>query len=419
MAAQAQSEGRYLGGRPPYGYMLIDAGPHPNPSKAADGKRLYVLARDESAATVVERIFEEFLAGYGIFAIAERLTRDGIPCPSAHDRARNRHRCGLAWSKSAVRAILANPRYTGRQVWNRQRKDEVLLEVHDVALGHTTVMRWNEQDKWIFSEQVVHPPIIDDDTFRQAQQLLAAKNARQVTRRPRTSPRPYVLRGLLFCGICTRRMQGSWNNDQAYYRCTYPSDYARTYDIRHPKAVYLREAEILPELDTWLSKSLDSGRLPAAIEALATCQDDAIPRELVSLREEIGTCDQKLAQYRAALDSGADPAVVGQWITETHARKLAADARLRAATGSRPAPERMTKEQIAVTINAISDLMQALRHASTEDKAEIYASLNLQLTYNPGERIVAVRAGIGQTCTKGSCPRGDSVSLGGGTSPKR
>ncbi len=114
-AAQAQMEGRYVGGRPPYRYLLIDAGPHPNPAEAADGKRLYVLAIDEPAAIVVARIFAELLAGFVIFAIAERLTRDGIPCPSAHDRARNRHRCGLAWSKSAVRAILANPRYTGRQ----------------------------------------------------------------------------------------------------------------------------------------------------------------------------------------------------------------------------------------------------------------------------------------------------------------
>ena len=70
---------------------------------------LYVLAKDEPAAVVVERIFAEFLAGYGIFAIAERLTRDGIECPSAHDRARNLHRYSLDWSKSAVRAILANP----------------------------------------------------------------------------------------------------------------------------------------------------------------------------------------------------------------------------------------------------------------------------------------------------------------------
>lgn len=54
-----------------------------------------------------------------------------------------------------------NPRYTGRQVWNRQRKDEVLIDVHDVALGHTTKMRWNDSGAWVFSEDITYPPIID------------------------------------------------------------------------------------------------------------------------------------------------------------------------------------------------------------------------------------------------------------------
>jgi hypothetical protein len=68
------------------GRLLIDAGSHPNPAKAADGKRLYVLGIDEPAVAVVVRIFAEFLAGTGIYAIAERLTADQIACPSAHDR---------------------------------------------------------------------------------------------------------------------------------------------------------------------------------------------------------------------------------------------------------------------------------------------------------------------------------------------
>jgi site-specific DNA recombinase len=114
MAAITATEGRYLGGRPPYGYRLVDAGPHPNPAKAADGKRLHKLELDPIAAPVVRRIFAEFLgrAGSierGLFAIAEGLTRDGILSPSAHDRARNRHREGIAWAKSAVRAILTTP----------------------------------------------------------------------------------------------------------------------------------------------------------------------------------------------------------------------------------------------------------------------------------------------------------------------
>ena len=78
MSAQAAIEGRFLGGRPPYGYRIADAGPHPNPAKAADGKRLHKLEPDPETAWVVRRIFAEYLAGRGLFAIAERLTRDAI-----------------------------------------------------------------------------------------------------------------------------------------------------------------------------------------------------------------------------------------------------------------------------------------------------------------------------------------------------
>jgi site-specific DNA recombinase len=37
MAVQTRDQGRYLGGRPPYGYRLADAGPHPPKAHAAWG----------------------------------------------------------------------------------------------------------------------------------------------------------------------------------------------------------------------------------------------------------------------------------------------------------------------------------------------------------------------------------------------
>ena len=63
MDAQVVNEGRHQGGRAPYGYVVVDAGPHPNPRKAAEGYRLRVLAVEEGSAEVVRRIFAEYLDG--------------------------------------------------------------------------------------------------------------------------------------------------------------------------------------------------------------------------------------------------------------------------------------------------------------------------------------------------------------------
>jgi site-specific DNA recombinase len=46
LAAQSLEQGRYLGGRPPYGYRLADAGPHPNKAQAAWGRRAHRLDPD-------------------------------------------------------------------------------------------------------------------------------------------------------------------------------------------------------------------------------------------------------------------------------------------------------------------------------------------------------------------------------------
>ena len=50
MAAQTREQGRYLGGRPPYGYRLADAGPHPNKAHAAWGRRAHRLDPDPATA---------------------------------------------------------------------------------------------------------------------------------------------------------------------------------------------------------------------------------------------------------------------------------------------------------------------------------------------------------------------------------
>lgn len=64
MEAMAADGNRFLGGRPPYGYRLADAGPHPNPAKAVAGQRLHQLEPDPVTAPVVRRIFSMYATGY-------------------------------------------------------------------------------------------------------------------------------------------------------------------------------------------------------------------------------------------------------------------------------------------------------------------------------------------------------------------
>ena len=115
MAAQTLEQGRYLGGRPPYGYRLGDAGPHPNKAHAAWGRRAHRLEPDPETAHVVQWMFAQRLAGQSAARITRALNDAGVPCPSASDPGRNPHRTGAAWTLRTVAAILANPRYTGRQ----------------------------------------------------------------------------------------------------------------------------------------------------------------------------------------------------------------------------------------------------------------------------------------------------------------
>ena len=94
MRAQAFEQGRFLGGRPPYGYRLVDAGPHPNRAQAAWGKRLQRLDPEPVTAAHVRWMFARRLAGRSLAGIARELNERGVLCPSVGDPERNRNRLG-------------------------------------------------------------------------------------------------------------------------------------------------------------------------------------------------------------------------------------------------------------------------------------------------------------------------------------
>ena len=66
MRAQVRDEGRYLGGRPLYGYRLVDAGAHPNLMHAKWGRRLQRYEPDPVTTPTVRWIFGERLRGRSV-----------------------------------------------------------------------------------------------------------------------------------------------------------------------------------------------------------------------------------------------------------------------------------------------------------------------------------------------------------------
>ena len=211
MAAQTREQGRYLGGRPPYGYRLGDAGPHPNKAHAAWGRRAHKLEPDPATALVVRWMFAQRLAGHSAARITRALNDAGVPCPSAADPARNPHRTGAGWTLRTVAAILANPRYTGRQVWNRQRTDFDLADPGNTSLGHKQVQRWNLPEGWVISKHPAHAALVSEADF------IAAQDAG--TPRGPAARRRYLLAGLLACGRCGRTLESAWSNGRPAYRC--------------------------------------------------------------------------------------------------------------------------------------------------------------------------------------------------------
>jgi site-specific DNA recombinase len=205
-----------------------------------------------ATAPVVRWIFAQRLAGHSVARITRALNDAGVPCPSAPDPGRNPHRTGAAWTLRTVAAILANPRYTGRQVWNRQRTDFDLVDPANTGMGHKQVQRWNLPEGWVISKHPAHAALVSEADFIAAQEAAAPRGpAGQAARR-------YLLAGLVACGRCGRRLESAWSNGKAAYRCRHGYTSATRPEPGRPKNTYIREDQILPHLAA-MAILLDSG----------------------------------------------------------------------------------------------------------------------------------------------------------------
>jgi hypothetical protein len=134
-----------------------------------------------------------------------------------------------------VAEILANPRYTGRQVWNRHHTDHCEGVPGDKRTGRAQHHLPNPKDQWVISRRLAHPALVSEHDFVAVQAITA-------TPRPDTDePRTYLLTGLLRCGLCGRLLDAHWVYRSPGYRCRHGHTSAHRTRLDRPKNIYVRQ----------------------------------------------------------------------------------------------------------------------------------------------------------------------------------
>ena len=181
---QRMSSGLRCSGSIPYGYCR----------EAGDKQTLHI---DEEAATVVRRIFDMAARGISMAAIAETLSNEKVPIPSAYQEQKrpDQARCHsyhdpYRWNNTTIGYILNRQEYLGHTVLCKTVCDNFKTKKRRKA---------TPEELMIFPD--THEAIVDQETFDKAQRLIK-RSPRKVVSGTYT----HRLSGLVYCGDCGARM---------------------------------------------------------------------------------------------------------------------------------------------------------------------------------------------------------------------
>ncbi|GAB5546897.1 MAG: recombinase family protein [Sandaracinaceae bacterium] len=231
--AAARKRGKWLGSRPPYGYL----GDH-------DKKQLVVC---EEEAERVRTMFRMYLRLGSVNAVAKRIN-------------------DLGWMKKGYRAK------TGRVTPPRPYRDK---DVHSI-LRNVTYLGKVEFNGELYEGE--HEAIVSEELFARVQSVLTSKACGRGRRRGRNPE--YLLQGIAWCGLCEKRITttaGRGRNKEIYryYVCSNRGRKGR-YGCDHPRL----GAEELEQL--------------VVSRVKARCTDPLLREEIVA-RMEVGRVEAMAA----------------------------------------------------------------------------------------------------------------------------
>jgi len=176
-------EGRWKGGKPTYGYDLVDG--------------LLVINKEQSK--IVKMIYEEYNKGKSPDKIRLLLLEKGIPSP----------RGNTMWSEPSIRVILRNTHYQGYWTFTDKKTGETIHNKCPQLLTSTTISNYLEM-----------------------KEKRTRKKSEKTEVRTDNKKYQYLLTTLLECGGCGSRYIGNIKQKQSsVYGCRKKHNKYRTRDI--------------------------------------------------------------------------------------------------------------------------------------------------------------------------------------------
>jgi len=133
------------------------------------------VVEDKNASYLIKQMFKLYATGqYSLGSLSEEMARRGLKTAN-----------GKLFSPERIKRILQNKFYTGKMVM------------------------WNEE------VQGKHKPLVDESLFNQVQNVLTERKITQ----DKWQRRDFLLRGLVYCQNCQRRLTAEIHPRGEYYRC--------------------------------------------------------------------------------------------------------------------------------------------------------------------------------------------------------
>lgn len=151
------------------------------------------LIIDENVKDVVEQIFDMYANGHGSVEIVAYLNSNHYLSPTGYRKTglvQDENKINYDWNEVTLCNMLKNEVYIGNTVQNK--KSVVSYKVHKIR----TVEKENQ-----IRVNGTHEAIIDKDTFEKVQCILEKRGTNTKLKYN------YLLRGLLYCYHCKRKLQ--------------------------------------------------------------------------------------------------------------------------------------------------------------------------------------------------------------------